>query len=244
MADFIVSVEAFEGPMELLCRLIEKDKINIHDIPIHSLTEQYIQAVEELIADMESLSEFIAMAAFLLEIKSRMLLPKQEFLEDETDPREELARRIEEYRRFKEAAEHFRVKEEESRPLIFRSISEEIIKITNPAERAAEALEGVTLPMLHAAFYEALRFAEAKVDKVRAGFGRVVKERFSVSEKIAKILGVLKDRRRITFGTLVKGEGRGELIVTFLALLEIIKAGRADVRQDAMFGEIFIIKAK
>ena len=233
-----VKLAVFEGPLDLLLYLIERDEIDIFDIPIEHITHEYLQYLSRLeTLNLEVAGEFLVMASQLLEIKSRMLLPQQqrpEAEEEETgDPRAELVARLLEYRRYKLVAEELRARAEAQRYVFSRGLfltGEEVA----PDERPHLMLGEVSAFDLWAAFQSVL-------GRVRepAG-GEVVRPRFTVAQKIAAIAARLRwSKEGIRFGELFEEQvTRLEVIVTFLALLELIRLQRVRVAQERMFGEI------
>ena len=242
-----VRVEAFEGPLPLLCHLIEKSEINIHDIPISELTTQYLQYLDSLGGeDMDSMSEFILMAATLLEIKSRMLLPNppKEEGEEEEDPRAELVRRLLEYKRFQEAAQFLQENEGADERCYFKTADSSLPKELVPAKPVlSEVLSGITLDSLYAAYTEVLKRRELKIDKVRAGFNAVTRDMFTIEEKTEYILDLLNLRSIIEFSEIFRAKSmRMEIVVTFLALLELIKQRLVNISGDGVFDSIKIMR--
>lgn len=237
----------FEGPLDLLLQLIEKHKIDIYNIPIAKLTDsylEYLRLLREVNAD--NLSEFILMAATLLEIKSRMLLPIQkEDEEEEGDPREELVRRLLEYKMYKEAAEELGVKQRQGLYPVFKApdkdIKSEALKGEEEEKDVSEILNGVTADMLYKAFLDVMKRKEVRVDRVRSSFDSVVKDPFTVEEKIEHIKNVLSIKEKVEFSQLFgRKAGKSETVVTFMALLELIKGKYLEAVQDELFGRIII----
>ncbi len=230
-------LEAFEGPMELLLHLIEKNKIDIYDIPIKELTEQYMAYISDFSKrDMENMSEFLVMAATLIEIKSNMLLPKSapKDDEDETDPREELVRRLIEYKKAKKAAEFFYETQKSAEVYIFKKPDTDIIlkaREASPPE-ISEILDGVDLAMLYEAFRDVLKRQDVKRDKIRGGFNSVNRDLFTVEDKIQYISDLLFLKKEIKFSeAFKKNVSKPEVVVTFLAVLELIKIKKVFVKQ-------------
>ena len=232
MQDYKIKLDAFEGPMDLLMHLIDKNKIDIYDIPIADLTQQYmdyLDAAQEF--NIEIASEFLVMAATLLQIKSRMMLPKppKEEQEEEEDPRQELVARILEYRRFKEI----------STVLDSMAQSEERYVAREPLELAVRRLppENIPLRLLLAAFQTVLEVKE----ELTIPDALVQPETFQVKDKMQEILSLLsKTDGRLLFSEAFRSGTRSELIATFLALLELMKRKMVTVRQPRMFSEIYI----
>jgi len=246
MADIQVKTDAFEGPMELLCRLIDKNEINIEDIPIAAIAEQYIEAISAIeYRDMDDMSEFSLMAATLLEIKSAMLLPKKESEDGEPveDPREQLARRIAEYKKFKEIAELFKEQENTARKVFYKtqdsSVPTEIRSERKPEPE--ELLGGLSLETLYTAFVETLNRKELKIDKIRSGFNSVKRDLYTIEDKQELILNLLVIHKKIKFQNIFDEDSvKLEMIVTFLALLELIKLKKISVSQKDLFNDIII----
>lgn len=231
-------LETFEGPLDLLLTLIKKNKVSIYDIPIVEITEQYLEAIEGIDEDeIENTSEFLVMAADLLYIKSKMLLPKNEE-EEEEDPREDLAQRLAEYQRFKEASAELRKSEFWSKNMVFRD--EEKISFPVP-----EYDREHTVTDLLDAFNSimARRIRREKPEK-RAFTGIVGREKVSVDDMVEKIRRNLRRKRKVAFKTLFREEdSKPEMIATFLAVLEMIKMNRlfAEYSNDT---KDFILTAK
>jgi segregation and condensation protein A len=230
MEEMKYKLESFEGPLDLLLTLIKKNKVSIWDIPIVEITDQYLEAIEGIEKSrLDDTGEFIVLASQLLYIKSKMLLPKEEKEEDEEDPREELARRLYEYKKIKEASHEMRKNEFSSRYMIFRE--EEKIKFpVPPYSRHHELSE------LADAFGSIMqrKIRKAKPEK-RAFSGIVGREKVSVDDMAEKVRKVLNKKRKVEFSSLFKDEdSKPEMIATFLAVLEMIKLKkiRADYDDD------------
>jgi segregation and condensation protein A len=228
-----IKLERFEGPLDLLLHLIKRDEIDIYDIPIAHITQQYLQYIELMRAlDLEVAGEFLVMAATLMRIKAKMLLPLpsagQE--EEEGDPREELVQRLIEYRQFKEAATQLRTREDERRLLYERGM------VPGDDEAGPLPLAPATLFDLLDALHRVL----ARVpEEVRY---EVQQEPFDIEDKIAHLGNLLADHGSFEFTEVLRRcRNRGEMIVTFMALLELIKLGAAVVLQSENFGEITIV---
>lgn len=238
MDAILYRLDTFEGPLDLLLTLIQKNKVSIYDIPIVEITAQYLEAIEGIEnSQLENTSEFLVMAAQLLLIKSRMLLPKNEEDEDEEDPRDELARRLAEYQKFKEASMELRKSEFSSRYMIFRE--EEKIKFPIPEysrdHKTDELIEAFNNIL-------ARRIRKSAPEK-RAFSGIVGREKVSVDDMVEKICKRLSRSKRVGFKSLfLPDDSKPEMIATFLAVLEMIKLNRikADFDEDS---EDFIITA-
>lgn len=243
-------LDIFEGPMDLLFHLIDKNEIDIYDIPIAELTDQYVDFIKSFTEkDMESMSEFILMAATLLEIKSKMLLPKAPLSEDEedVDPRASLVERLIEYKRFKSVVGVLKEKELLADKAFFKDADESLkglLEYKKPID-FDELFNGLTSDALYRAFQEILNRRELKTDKVRSSFKSVSKDLYTIEEKIEHIENLLSLYESVKFqGIFSSNSGKTEKIVTFLALLELIKMKRVAIDQKSIFDEIIIRKWK
>ncbi len=228
-----IKLERFEGPLDLLLHLIKRDEIDIYDIPIAHITQQYLNYLELMRQlDLEVAGDFLVMAATLMRIKAKMLLPLPAVGEEELagDPREELVQRLVEYRQFKEAASTLKSREDERRLVFERGM------LPGEDDVGPLPLARVSLFDLLDALNQVLsRAPEPATYEVEA-------ETFSVEDKM-ELLGVtLRRRGRLSFEELLAGcRSRSEMIVTFIALLELIKLGSALVVQHETFGDITIV---
>ena len=232
---YIVSLKEFDGPLDLLLTLISNAKINIHDIFVSQITEQYLETmslVDEL--DMDSASEFLQMAATLLEIKSRAMLPKPPKPEDpdELSPEEALIKQLEEYRQFKEVSGRMKQLEEEARALLTK-LPEEF-----PLPPPNVEITGLTLEKLIKAYRKVLERAERAEADDRMASREIRRDNFTVAGCMARISRSLR-RGKCRFSELF-GEDftKQEVVTMFLALLELIKLNRLHVQQDAAYDEI------
>ncbi len=233
-----VKLQNFEGPLDLLLFLIKKNEVDIYDIPIAEITRQYLEYVEIIkLLDLESASEFILLAATLIRIKAKMLLPRpQPEEEDAPDPRLELVTRLLEYKRFKELA--FKLSEyEEEQSLVFArgSFAEQELA----TEGAIELTEELTLFSLISAFKQV-------IDRLpRETFHHVEVIQISIEEQIEYILSALAQTRQISFFDLIAHlQDKIIIVVTFMALLELIRRGEITARQSNTFGEIWIARKR
>ncbi len=246
MQNVTVRLDAFEGPLDLLYHLIEKNEIDIYDIPIASLTEQYLaylEAAED--RNMDGISEFLLMAATLLEIKSKMLLPTQtkEVLEEEAiDPRAELVERLLEYKKIKHIANDWKTREEHAAMVFYKQADKAIAKLRQKEEQPLEDfLMGVTMEDLYHVFQEVMARKEAKVDHVRSSFRAVERELFTIQDKMEYIRDLLILQPKIVFTDMFRRKTRKiEKVVTFLALLELIKRKEVQIYQEKIFSQIII----
>jgi segregation and condensation protein A len=239
-ADYKIKLEVFEGPLDLLLYLIKKEEVDIYDIPIERITNQYMEYLSLMqLLNLEVAGEFLVMAATLMYIKSRMLLPVDQQVtdaeaEEGEDPRWELIRQLVEYKKFKEAALQLAQREEDQSNLYTRQGPDTGIKVDKDAPLAE-----VNIFDLISAFNEVLKRANAREE-----FREIVEERFTVSDKIEEILYNLRERPELRFVELFADTAsRAEVVVTFLALLELIRLKRLRVRQEAAFGDILVVKS-
>jgi len=237
-----VKIQVFEGPLDLLLHLIEKNKLNIYDIPIVEITDQYVSYVEQMEEEnLDIVSEFLIMAATLIEIKSRMLLPKEE-KEEEEDPREELVRRLLEYKIYKYAAGELSKMRVSAEHIFYGDpqMPKEVLDYEEPIE-PEKVIGDLTLSRLNEIFHEVMKKRQDKVDPIRSTFGKIKKEEVRVEEKIASIRKQLIGLKNINFRTLLEIQPtKTQLVVTFLAVLELMKMGIIEVKQEDIHGDIWI----
>ncbi len=241
-----VKLPVFEGPLDLLLHLIEKNKIDIYDIPITKITDQYLEYVHQMDReDMDVTSEFLVMAATLLDIKSRMLLPREvdsETGEEEADPREELVQRLLEYKMYKYLSEELSVCREQAGVRYFRSRNlPREVRTYQPPIDYGQLLKGTDLNSLQKVFGEVLRRKKSRRDPIRGGFGKIRPEEVNIESKSLYIRAYLKVHPRTDFRALLESqESREEVIVTFLILLELMKTQKVQIVQDSIGGKILI----
>lgn len=239
-----VKLEVFEGPLDLLLHLIDKNKINIYDIPIALITEQYMEYLQEIEKrDLDNLSEFLVMAATLLKIKSRMLLPQEETEEEEAeDPRQELVERLLEYKMYKYMSFELKDRQLDADKMLFK-------KSTLPPEVANykeevpldELLGDLTLAKLNEIFRSVMKRQVDKIDPVRSKFGKIEKEEVNLSQKMRYVQEYGLKHKTFSFrGLLEKQSDKMDLIVTFLCMLELMKMGRISIVQEEIFDDILI----
>jgi len=233
-----IKLEIFEGPLDLLLYLVKKDHLNIYDIPIAKVTEQYLQYINLMqLLDLNIAGEFLVMAATLMQIKSKMLLPAEESQteEEQEDPREELVKRLLEYEKFKEIAESLRRKETDQKEIFKRPKVEIEKEITDNKEVYFEAS---IFDLINA-------FSAALKDVPKEVFYEVIKDEFTIGEKTHEILHLLlvTDSMRIS-ELFNKAKNKLEIIVTFLAILELVRMKEIVARQTELFQEIEISRNK
>ena len=237
--EYKVKLEVFEGPLDLLLYLIKKDELEIHNIPMEKITTQYIQYIELMkMLDLNVAGEFLVMAATLMMIKSRMLLPvedRPELEEEEEDPRWDLVRQLVEYKKFKDAALHLESLELRREDIFGRDGAEAVL-----GEQSSDvALHDVGLFDLISAFNEALK--NVKSEELREIFA----ERFTVAEKIEHLGNRLRREGKFSLSQMFVGmRSRHEIACTFLALLELIRLNQARAVQNETYGEIYIERAE
>lgn len=241
-----VKLTAFEGPLDLLLHLIQKNKVNIYDIPIAMITEQYLDYLDQMRqADLDIMSEFLVMAATLLRIKSQMLLPKEINEEGkEEDPRAELVQRLMEYKVYKYASEELKDWEVEAGKCLYKvpTLPEEVATYKEPI-RPQEIIErqGVTLEQLKEVFEFVMRRRNDKLDPVRSQFGEIKQDEVKIEDKMIHIQERVKKSKKMSFqGLLEKQATKVEVVVTFLALLELMKMGNIKVVQEDIGSDILI----
>lgn len=227
-----VQLEIFEGPLDLLLHLIKKNEVSITDIPIALITEQYLATMELMqTLDLDLAGEFLVMAATLIHIKSRMLLPagEEEAEEEEgVDPRAELVRRLLDYQRYKEAAAEL-----EQREVLTRDV---FVRASAPTEEAG------LREFREVSVFELLGALKRVIDRLpKDVVHEVTLEKVSVREKMTLLLDKLRDQSRVVFESLFAGvKSRIEIVVTFLAMLELVKVRAIRIYQDDMAGPIVI----
>lgn len=234
-------LEKFEGPLDLLLHLIEKNKINIYDIPIAKITDQYLEYVSRMEEEsLDVVSEFLVMAATLLDIKARMLLPRE--VSEEEDPRAELVERLLEYKTYKYMSLELKDMEVDADKVFYKAptIPREVEKYEEPVD-LDQLLDGLTLSKLQKIFESVMKRREDKIDPVRSTFGTIKKEPVSLEEKIEAVLEYAGRHRRFSFrGMLSRQRDKTEIVVTFLALLELMKMGRIHLTQEHLFDDMMI----
>lgn len=234
-----IRLELFEGPLDLLLYLVKKDHLNIYDIPIAQVTKQYVSYLELMqLLDLNIAGEFLVMAATLMQIKSKMLLPADESQtqpEEEVDPRAELVKRLLEYERFKEIAENLRQREISQQEIFKRPKIEPDFDIPVKSEVYFEAS---IFDLINA-------FSKALEDVPKDLFYEVIKDEFTIEEKVHQILHFLLVQSSVRISELfAQAKHKIEIIVTFLAILELIRMKEIIARQKDFFADIEISRNK
>lgn len=225
-----VILDAFEGPLDLLLYLIRKQNIDILDIPVADITRQYMQYVELMrTARLELAAEYLVMAAMLAEIKSRMLLPRQQLDDDEEDdPRAELVRRLQEYERFKDVSEQL-----DQLPRVGRDIVLPMVQVSQT--RSGSSLPDIDMNELLQALADVLQRADMYESH------QISRETLSTRERMGIILELLRDGTFVPFRCFfVVEEGRLGAVVTFMAILELVKEGLIELVQNEPYAEIHV----
>ncbi|ADQ07604.1 chromosome segregation and condensation protein ScpA [Caldicellulosiruptor hydrothermalis 108] len=234
--NFEVKLPNFEGPLDLLLYFIKKEKINIYDIPISEITSQYLAYLNHLdTINVDSVSEFMVMAATLLEIKSRMLLPKAQ---EDQDPRQELVERLREYQKYKQVAiylkENFPYRE------CYRKTNQGYLLLK---ENKKELITQLDIRKLCRAYLAAVQknedFLKESVQKLQEITRR---QPISILKVVKQVFEYIKQKGVLYFSNLIKGISKEEIIYRFLAILELCKLGHIFAHQDKMFDDIKILK--
>lgn len=231
-----VRLQLFEGPLDLLLYLIKKNELDIYDIPIAEITEQYLEYLNWLrILDLDIVGEFLVVAATLMQIKSKMLLPQEDVQEEEEeDPREELVKRLLEYRAFKEAAGDLEAKRLAREDVFTR-------KTASSEEGEGEEESG---KYFEASLFDLISaFSKVLKEVPKETFHEIIKDEMTVEEKVHELLHLMVKRSSMFFTELFeKAKNKLEIVVTFLALLELIRLKEVVVMQRNIFDDIQIIR--
>ncbi len=243
-----VKLQVFEGPLDLLLHLIDKNKIDIYDIPIVEITNQYMEYIRLMEQeDLNTMSEFLVMAATLLDIKCRMLLPRETGEDgEEEDPRQELVEQLLQYKMYKYMSYELKDRQMEGEKILYRepAVPEEVLDYVEPVD-LDELLSDLTLSKLNHVFRDVMRRKEEKLDPVRSRFGRIEKEEVTVAEKLACVERYASLHGRFSFRQLLEEQAsRMQIVVTFLAVLELMKNGKIKVVQEKLFEDIWIISSE
>ncbi len=239
-----VKLQVFEGPLDLLLHLIEKNKVDIYDIPIVEITEQYLDYIKAMeTQDMNVMSEFLVMAATLLDIKCRMLLPKEVNEEgEEEDPRAELVQKLLEYKMYKYMSYELKDRQVDAARTLFKgkTLPKEIEDYRPPIDMK-ELLGDADLGKLQELFKMVMRRQEDKIDPVRSTFGQIEKDEIDMDLKTVYIENYIHTHRTFSFRELLEKQGsKMEIIVTFLVMLELMKLGKISIVQEDTFDDILI----
>ncbi|MCA9400373.1 MAG: segregation/condensation protein A [Candidatus Omnitrophica bacterium] len=233
-----LTLDVFEGPLDLLLYLIKKDDIDITDIPIVEITEQYMGYIEMMkLLDLDIVGDFLVMAATLMQIKSKMLLPPdpEDIVEVEEDPRDELTQRLLEYKRFKDMAENLQEREQAQKLLFPRRMDEDTKGQLK--DESKEVVYEASLFDLINALSEALQRTPEEV------LHEVMIEEYTVDQKTHELLHILIDTEKISLKQIFRNaRSKVEAIVTFLAVLELIRLKEIKAVQKRLFADIEIVR--
>lgn len=237
-------INEFEGPLDLLLHLIDKNKFNIFDIPIVEITEQYLDYVNRMQEEnLDVMSEFLVMAATLISIKAKMLLPREEKEEEEEeDPRAELVHRLLEYKMYKYASLELKDMNLDAEKNYYKpaTIPKEVMEYKEEID-PADVIGDVTLAKLNEIFTQVMKRTVDRVDPVRSKFGTIEKDEVRIEDKMEEIRAGIRGLKGINFKTLLEIQAsKINIIVTFMAILELMKVGDITIRQDELFGDIII----
>ncbi|MBI5555727.1 MAG: segregation/condensation protein A [Elusimicrobia bacterium] len=229
-----VKLEVFEGPLDLLLHLIKKEEIDIYNIPVSRITEEYLQYLEMLkMLNLEIAGEFLVMAATLLQIKSRKLLPvavKEDEAPEELDPYQELVRQLLDYKRFKEVAKALEIKEIEQQKVF-----------TRPAQKMERI--GDEEYIIEASLFDLLDAFKNVLKASNTMVREIIQEEVRIEERVRIIREKLTEKESLTFEEIFTPEStRMEMVVTFLAMLELIKMKEIRILQTRLFDKIRIFK--
>jgi len=236
-----IKLDIFEGPFDLLVYLIENARMSVYDIQVSKITDQYIKYIESMkTLDVNLATEFMVLAAELIEIKSKMLLPRMKADGEailEEDPRMELVQRILEYKRFKAAAELLEIQEEQSQR-IFAKPKEDLA----PYMKEADEYLNLDLNQFVKAFHLFLQ-KKKKLEEIKRNYAKVERQKITIEQRIEHIRNMfrLKERKKLNFKDLLTAESnRYEVVLTFTSMLEMIRPKAVVVRQNVNFGEVYV----
>ena len=243
-----IKIENFEGPLDLLLHLIDVNKFNIFDIPIVEITEQYLEFVRNMeTKDLNVMSEFLVMAATLLEIKAKMLLPVEVNEEgEEIDPREELVQKLLEYKMYKYMSYELKDRMQDAAKAMYKepTIPEEVEGYIEPVD-LEKLLGNLTLQKLNDIFQSVMKRQNEKIDPVRSKFGKIEKEEVSLEDKLDFVESYAREHGTFSFRKLLEGQkSKMQIVVTFLAILELMKVGKIVIKQEDTFADIIITSAQ
>lgn len=239
-----IKLENFEGPFDLLLHLIKKNKMDIYDIRIHDITAQYLEYIRAMeVMDLEITSEFIVIAATLIEIKSRLLLPKSTVAEDgeasAEDTAEALVIKLAQYKRFKTASEYLKGRFDGTGAMYSKKA--EIIEVVKKEANPSDYLGNITMTDLFNLYFNVITLQDEKMNQNTTFRREIPVEKFKVEEKMEQILNKISVRKRMKFAAFMSEcSSKNESITVFLALLELIKLKNLTVFQESSFSDIYI----
>lgn len=222
-----VNIEKYEGPMDLLLKLIEKNKINIYDIPIKEITEQYIKQIEKISTDAKNIAEFIVMASTLLEIKSKFLIPDLDDEEEVNDPRDELVQRLIEYKKVKLISAFLKDLQEKS-SLQLSKLREENIRTETININLEEDIN-----ILKDVFTELLKRSSFKDEEIIFDQEIINRDEYAIEDYISKITKLIRKSKKLSLSSLIKSDScKQEVITIFIAILELVRQNRIKADQN------------
>ena len=232
---YTIRLDRFEGPLDLLLYLIQRDEMDIYDIPIAHITKQYLATIELLdVFNLDNAGDFLVMAATLMRIKARLLLPVQRSDEDDDDidPRDELVRRLLEYKKFKEAAQSLGEHEAERSDWFYRGSTFPYV------DQAQEA------PEFSLSLFDLLSAVRNVLERLEGDHKHYVyQETFTVEQQVERILGELAARERLRFEEIFEAaRTKMHVVVTFVAMLELMKQQRIRAQQIVQYGDIWLVR--
>ncbi len=239
-----VKLQVFEGPLDLLLHLIDKNKIDIYDIPIVEITNQYMEYINAMEKeDLNIMSEFLVMAATLLDIKCKMLLPREVNDEgEEEDPRQELVEQLLEYKMYKYMSYELKDRQMDGERTLCKvpTIPEEVLEYVEPVN-LDELLGDLTLSKLNRIFKDVMKRQVDKIDPVRSKFGKLEKEEVTLPDKLEYVTDYAREHKKFSFRQLLtKQSSKTQIVVTFLAILQLMKEGTIFIQQEQPFDDIMI----
>ncbi len=239
-----VKLEVFEGPLDLLLHLIDKNKVDIYDIPIVEITNQYMEYIRSMQENnLDIMSEFLVMAATLLDIKCKMLLPKEVTEEGvEEDPRQELVQQLLQYKMYKYMSYELKDRQNDADLVLYKqpTIPGEVAEYEEPVD-LDQLLKGINMSVLDKIFQDVMKRQDAKIDPVRSKFGKIEKEEVPLPVKLNYVQEYAKKHHRFSFRQLLEEQSsKMHVVVTFLAVLELMKTGCIKVEQEEICGNIMI----
>lgn len=244
MEQILYKLDNFEGPLDLLLYLIDKNKIDIYDIPINTITDQYLEYMAGLdTLDMDLQSSFIVMASYLLTIKAKMMLPLVRESEDEEDPREELVRRLLEHKKYKNLGYQLKEYEDDAPQYLLKeaTIPKEVQRYI-PEINYDYLLKDLNLDILKKIFLDILNRKENSKDPLRSSFGTIKRERMPLRDKIITIDNIMKENKKINFKNyLMSLPTKQDVVVSFLAFLELISAGSIIIDSKNIYDDVYLV---
>lgn len=237
---YAIKIENFEGPLDLLCHLIDKNKMNIYDIQLSEITDQYIEYLKEQEKlNLEIASEFLVMASTLLYLKSKKLLPKQEEEEEELTE-EELINRIVEYKKFKEISKLFKAHYLDESRRFFKGQEE----INLPKQKLQKNYDSSVIPEIYEKLIEKNK---VKLNQNAKNIEKIaITDNYTVASKVKEMFKVLVKQKRFVFNKLfsIKKHNKQEVMTAFSGLLELSRRSKIETNQEELFGDIIVEKAK